>query len=88
MSHGDENRMPVGDLEWDEKPGRPARTTRVYRCGPLRRDGAPSSVWLYAESDAEPMPVAERAAVAEGHRMAARAHNRAQAARRRAHDRA
>lgn len=30
MSHGDENRMPVGDLEWDEKPGRPQAPTRVF----------------------------------------------------------
>lgn len=26
--------MPVGDLSWDERPGRPAEPTRVYRVGP------------------------------------------------------
>lgn len=25
--------MPVGDLSWDERPGRPAEPTRVYRVG-------------------------------------------------------
>lgn len=31
--------IAIGDLEWDEKPGRPASPTRVYRVGPPK--GAP-----------------------------------------------
>ena len=67
----------IGDLEWDEKPGRPAVSTRVYRCGPLRQGGAPAGVWLYAEGS-ETLPLEERAERAEKYRAVIRAASRAQ----------
>lgn len=75
--------MPIGDLEWDAKPGRPQTPTRVYRVAPLRRDRdvAPSSVWLYAKSDEEPPP--DRAQAVDRHRERQREHHRRQRAKRR-----
>lgn len=74
MSHGDENRMPIGDLEWDEKPGRPQAPTRVFSVPLVRPRERAHSTLFEAPSPLPRLTDDERAEQAR--RIAA--HQRAQ----------
>lgn len=74
MSHDDESGMPVGDLEWDEKPGRPQAPTRVFSVPLVRPRERAHSTLFEAPSPLPRLTDDERAEQAK--RIAA--HQRAQ----------
>lgn len=57
--------MPVGDLEWDSKPGRPTCATRVYTIPTLRPRQLTAQPSAHVPHEPELLDDATREALAE-----------------------